>query len=72
VNHTAGAELFAKGFAVRQHHVTRVVLVFRFLLGVEMIEIAEEFVEAVVGGQVRIPITKMVLAEIDIFSLCLL
>ena len=37
---------------------------FRFLLGVQMIKIAEEFIEALVGGQVLIAVAEMVLAEL--------
>jgi hypothetical protein len=37
---------------------------FRFFLGVQVIEVAEEFVEPVHGRQVFIPIAEMVLAEL--------
>ena len=42
----------------------RVVAVFRLLLGVEVVEIAEEFVEAVVGRQEFVLVAEMVLAEL--------
>ena len=37
---------------------------FRFFFGVQVIEVAEELVEAVHGRQVFIPIAEMVLAEL--------
>ena len=44
--------------------VLGVVLVLRFLLGVEMVEIAEEFVEPVYGRQIFVAVAEMVLAEL--------
>jgi hypothetical protein len=41
MDHTPGTELLAEGFAVHQLHVSRVVLVFRLLSRVEMIEVAD-------------------------------
>ena len=41
-----------------------VVGVLRFLLGVQVVEIAEELVEAMHGGQVLVEIAEMVLAEL--------
>ena len=42
----------------------RPVRAFGLLLGVQMVEVAEEFVEAVVGRQELVPVTQMVLAEL--------
>jgi hypothetical protein len=50
--------------AVGQFQVARVVLVLGLLLGVEVVEIAEELVEAVVGGQVLVAVAEVVLAEL--------
>ena len=44
--------------------VLRIVGVLRLLLGVEVIEIAEEFVEAVHGRQELVAVAEMVLAEL--------
>src|SRR5262245_41176133 len=44
--------------------IFRVVIGFGFFLGVEVVEIAEELVEAVHGGQVLVAITEMVFAEL--------
>ncbi len=44
--------------------IARVVEVLRFFLGVEVIEIAEEFVEAMYGGQKFVTVAEMVLAEL--------
>src|SRR5882757_3354811 len=43
--------------------IARVVEVLRFFLCVEVIEIAEEFVEAMYGGQKFVAVAEMVLAE---------
>jgi hypothetical protein len=64
VDHAARAELLAEGLAVGQHHVAGVVLVLRLLLGVEVVEVAEELVEAVVGRQVLVAVAEVVLAEL--------
>ena len=42
----------------------RIVRIFRLLLGIQMIEVAEEHVEAVHGGQEFVAITEMILAEL--------
>ena len=42
----------------------QVVAVFRLLLSVEVVEIAEEFVEAVVGRREFVLVAEMVLAEL--------
>ncbi len=60
----ARAEGFAEGPAVGEHHVARVVLVLRLFLGVEVVEVAEELVEAVVGRQVLVLVAQVVLAEL--------
>jgi hypothetical protein len=52
-----------EGLAVGQSG-RRVVLVLRLLLGVEVVEVAEELVEAVVGGQVLVAVAEVVLAEL--------
>ncbi len=44
--------------------VFRIVRVFRLFLGVEVIEVAEELVEAVHGRQMLVAIAQMVLAEL--------
>ena len=64
VEHAARAELLAKGLAVGELHVAGIVLVLRFLLGVEVVEVAEELVEAVHGGQVLVAVALVVLAEL--------
>ena len=56
--HAARAELREIG------RVLRVIRQFRLFLGVEMIEIAEELVEAVHGRQRLVSITDMILAEL--------
>ncbi len=58
MNHAARTELLA------EFGVLRVVLVFRLLLGVQVVEVAEELVEAVVGGQELILVAQVVLAEL--------
>ena len=44
--------------------VLGVVTVLRFLLGVEVIEVAEEFIEPVVGGQELVLVAEMVFPEL--------
>ena len=44
--------------------VLRPVRALRLLLGVEVVEVAEELVEAVVGRQVLVPVAEVVLAEL--------
>ena len=44
--------------------VLGIVRPFRLLLGIEVIEVAEEFVEAVLGRQILVAIAEMVLAEL--------
>jgi hypothetical protein len=42
----------------------RVVRKLRLLLGVQVVEVAEELVEAVRGGQVLVQVAKVILAEL--------
>ena len=44
--------------------VLRIVGPLRLLLGIEVVEVAEEFVEAVLGRQVFVAVAEMVLAEL--------
>jgi hypothetical protein len=44
--------------------VLRVVVGLRLFLGVEVVEVAEELVEAVDGGQVLVAVAQVVLAEL--------
>ena len=64
VDHAARAEGFAEGLAIAHHHVARVILVLGLFLGVEVVEVAEELVEAVVRRQVLVAVTEVVLAEL--------
>jgi hypothetical protein len=64
VNDAARPESFLKGRTVGELQVARVVLVLRLLLGVEVVEVAEELVEAVVGGQELVLVAEVVLAEL--------
>ena len=58
VDHTPRAE------SLREGPILGIVLVLRLLLGVQMIEVAEELVEAVVCGQELILVPEVVLAEL--------
>ena len=58
MNNSARAELFP------EFGVFGVVGVLRLLLSVEVIEVAEEFIEPVVGGQELVLVAEMVLAEL--------
>jgi hypothetical protein len=64
LDHAARAEGFKEGFAVGEDHVARVVALLRFLLGIEVIEAADELVEAVHGGQVFVAVALVVFAEL--------
>jgi hypothetical protein len=44
--------------------ILRVIRIFRLLLGIEVIKVAEEFVEAVIGGQEIVAVAKMVFAKL--------
>ena len=58
VEHAARSELLL------EFRILGIVRQFRFFLGVEVIEIAEEFVEPVHGRQIFVAIAQMVLAEL--------
>ena len=58
LQHAARAELLP------EIRVLRIVGVFRLFLGVEVVEVAEELVEAVHGRQVLVAVAEMVLAEL--------
>ena len=53
-----GAESFAK------RRVARIGPLLRLLLGVEVIEVAEKFIEAMHGRQIFVSIAKMIFAEL--------
>ena len=64
-----GVAGFAFEYAARpelgpEPRILGVIRVLRLFLGVEMIEIAEEFVEAVYGRQIFVAVAEMVLAEL--------
>ena len=61
MHHPARSKSIAE---VREILLVRVVLHFRLFFGVEVIEVAEELVEAVVGRQHVVEIAEMVLAEL--------
>ena len=58
VQHAARAELRA------ERRVLRIVRQLRLLLGVEVVEVAVELVEAVHGGQELVAVAQVVLAEL--------
>ena len=58
IEQAARAELRAEG------RILRIIGVFRLFLGVEVIEVAVELVEAVHGGQEIVAVAEMVLAEL--------
>ncbi len=58
LDHAAWAELLP------EFRVLGIIAVFRLLLGVEVIEVAHEFVEAVVGRQVLVAVALMVFSEL--------
>ena len=64
MDHAPRAELLRKGLPVGHDHVARVVLVLRLLLGVQVVQVAEELVEAVVGGQHLVLVAQVILAEL--------
>jgi hypothetical protein len=45
--------------------ILRIVRIFRFIFGIQMIEVAEELVETMHGGQEFIAIPEMILAELS-------
>ena len=58
VQHAARAELLL------ERRILRIVGQLRLFLGVQVIEVAEELVEAVHGRQVLVPVAEVVLAEL--------
>lgn len=65
MEHATRPERLQESLAVGHHQVLRIILVFRFLFGVEVIEIAEELVEAVDRWQVFVEVAFVVLAELS-------
>src|SRR5262245_15366130 len=61
MDHTSGAELLLE---VRKIFFRRVIRLLWILFGVQVIEVAEELVEAVRGGQVFVEVAKMVLPKL--------
>ena len=59
MNDTPGAEFLG------EFRILWVILIFRFVFGVQVIQIPEELVESVIGGQMLIEIAKMILAELS-------
>ena len=59
-----GVDHAARAVFLAQLRVLEVVRVLRLLLGVEVVERAEELVEAVRGGQVLVEVAEVVLAEL--------
>ena len=59
MQHAAGAVF------LEELRILRIVHLLEFLLGVEVIEIAEELVESVHGGQVLVAVAEVVLAELS-------
>ena len=64
MNHATGTKLRLERLPVWQDHVTGVIFIFRLFLGVQMIEVAEKLIKAVIGGQMLIAIAQMVLAKL--------
>ena len=58
VQHASGSEMLL------ERRVLRIVRVLRLLLGVEVVEVAEELVEAVLGREELILVPQVVLAEL--------
>ena len=54
------AEGFQEGFAVGQFHVARVVALLGLFFGVEVVEAANDFIEAMHGGQVLVAVALVV------------
>ena len=59
-----GVDDAARSEALLELGIRRIGALLRLLLGIEVIEIAEEFVEAVIGRQVFVAVSEMVLAEL--------
>ena len=54
----------ARAVLLPELRILRVEVALRLLLGVEVVEVAEELVEAVLGRQVLVAVAEMVLAEL--------
>jgi hypothetical protein len=65
VNHAAWSVTLQEGPAVGRDQVARVVLELRLFLGVEVVQVAEEFVEPVVRRQHLVLVTQVVLPELS-------
>ncbi len=64
MNHSARTVPLREGLPIREDEVGRVVLVFRLLFRVEVVEVAEELVEAVSRRKVLVTVAQVVLAEL--------
>ena len=64
VQHSAGAKSLEERLTIFQHHITGIIFVFRLLFGVEVVEIAEELVEAVDRRQVLVAVALVVFAKL--------
>jgi hypothetical protein len=64
LEHAARPELLAEGLAIFEHHVAGVVAILGLFLGVEVVEVAEELIEAVHRRQVLVAVALVVLAEL--------
>ena len=58
MNDAARAKFFS------ETRIRRIVFILRLVFGVEVIQIAKEFIETVVGRQMFIEIAEMILAEL--------
>jgi len=64
LEYAAGAELLEERLAVGQLQIRGIVAVFRLFLGVEVVQVAQEFVEPVHGGQVCVEVALVILAKL--------
>src|SRR5205809_564094 len=62
MDHTTRPELLAE---VREVRILWIIRKFRLLLRVEVVEVAVELVKPVIGWQLVVPVTEMVLAELS-------
>jgi hypothetical protein len=58
MNHTTWPEFFVKC------GVFRVIVRFRFLFGVQVVEVAKKFIKTVIGGQMLILVAEMIFAKL--------
>ena len=49
---------------LREFRILRIVFVFWFVFGIQVVQVAKELVETVIGGQMFVEITQMILAEL--------